>query len=81
MVLMYDNRHQKFPSKLHTLWLGPFKVTEVFSNGSLQLEDMQKNKMEVRVNGSRVKKYHLESDIGLDTISKGGSSEEGFSGE
>lgn len=38
---MYDNRHQKFPGKLHTRWLGPFKVTEVFSNGSLQLGRMQ----------------------------------------
>lgn len=61
LVLLYDSRHQKFPGKLHTRWIGPYKVTEVFSNGSLQLEDLQGNLMDTRVNGSRVKKYHPES--------------------
>ena len=43
MVLLYDNRHEDFLGKLHTRWMGPYKVTEIFQNGSLQLEDLQRN--------------------------------------
>jgi hypothetical protein len=61
MVLLYDNRYEDFPGKLHTRWMGPYKVTEVFQNGSLQLEDLQGNWLDTRVNGSRVKQYQPES--------------------
>ena len=61
MVLLYDNRHEDFPGKLHTRWMGPYKVREIFSNGSLQLEDLQGNNLDTRVNGSRVKKYNLDT--------------------
>ena len=35
MVLPYDNRHEDFLGKLHTRWMGPYKITEIFQNGSL----------------------------------------------
>ena len=57
----YDNRHEDFPGKLHTRWMGPYRVTEIFQNGSLQLEDLQGNWFDTRVNGSRVKQYQPES--------------------
>ena len=41
LVLLYDNHHNQFLGKLHTRWMGPYKVTEVYPNGSLQLEDLQ----------------------------------------
>ena len=59
-MLLYDNRHQKFPGKLHTRWMGPYRVTRIFENGSLQLADLQGNSFETRVNGSRVKNYNPE---------------------
>ena len=65
-MLLYDSRHKEFPGKLHTRWLGPYKVTEIFSNGSLQLEDLEGKSMDTRVNGSRVKKYHPESGSDVD---------------
>ena len=40
LVLLYDNRHKKFTGKLHTRWMGPYKVTTVYPNGFLQLEDL-----------------------------------------
>ena len=40
-ILVYNNRHKQFLGKLHTRWMGPYMVTEVFPNGSLQLEDLQ----------------------------------------
>ena len=61
LVLLYDNRHKQFPGKLHTRWMGPYKVTTVYPNGSLQLEDLQGVWLDTRVNGSRVKKYQPES--------------------
>ena len=35
LVLLYDNRHKEFLGKLHTWWMGPYKVTKIYSNGSL----------------------------------------------
>src|SRR5450759_4855007 len=61
LVLLYDNQHKDFPGKLHTRWMGPYRVTEVLQNGSLQLEDLQGNWLDTRVNGSRVKQYQPES--------------------
>ena len=29
MVLLYDSRHQNFPDKLHTRWMGPYLVDKV----------------------------------------------------
>ena len=40
MVSLYDNCHEEFSGKLHMRWMGPYKVTEIFQNGSLQLEDL-----------------------------------------
>jgi hypothetical protein len=57
LVLLYDNRHKEFPGKLHTRWMGPYRVCQIFPNGSLQLENLQGQWLDTRVNGSRVKKY------------------------
>ena len=59
-VLLYDNRRERFPGKLHTWWMGPYRVTKLYENGSLELEDLQGNWLETRVNGSRVKRYQPE---------------------
>ena len=61
LVLLYDNRHKQFPGKLHTRWMGTYKVTEVYPNRSLQLEDLQGVWLDTRINGSRVKAYKPES--------------------
>jgi hypothetical protein len=37
VVLLYDNKYQKFPRKLHTRWTGSYKVLNIWDNGSLQL--------------------------------------------
>ena len=62
-VLLYDNRHKEFPGKLHTRWMEPYKVTKIYPNGSLQLEDLQGIWLDTRVNGTRVKKYKQESSL------------------
>jgi hypothetical protein len=57
LVLFYDNRHKEFPGKLHTRWMGPYRVCQILPNGSLQLENLQGQWLDTRVNGSRVKRY------------------------
>jgi hypothetical protein len=56
LVLLYDNRHKEFPDKLHTRWMGPYRVCQIFPNGSLQLENLQGQWLDTRLNGSRVKR-------------------------
>ncbi|KAH9294677.1 hypothetical protein KI387_038265, partial [Taxus chinensis] len=36
-VLLFDSRYQQFKGKLHTCWLGPYQVNQVFDNGSVRL--------------------------------------------
>jgi hypothetical protein len=50
LVLLYDNRHKEFPGKLHTRWMGPYRVRQIFPNGSLQLENLQGQWLDTRVN-------------------------------
>ena len=40
MVLLYNNCHKEFWNKLHTRWMGLYKVYYIISNGSLPLEDL-----------------------------------------
>jgi hypothetical protein len=58
LVLLFDSRYKDFPGKLHTRWLGPFLVSMVYPNGSLQLEDLTGRPLDNRTNGSRVKRYY-----------------------
>jgi hypothetical protein len=57
LVLMYDSRYKQFPGKLKVRWMGPYRVIDVNSNGSLQLADLQGTWIDTRINGSRIKKY------------------------
>ena len=57
LVLIYDSRYYRFPGKLSIRWLGPFRVVEVFDNGSLSVQDINEENDPFRVNGLRVKHY------------------------
>ena len=57
-VLLYDNRYLDFPGKFQLRWHGPYHVTEVFSNGSVQLEDYTGTRLATRINGNRLKLYY-----------------------
>ena len=63
MVLLYDNCHKEFLGKLHIQWMGPYKVSQIFPNGSFLLEDLQGVWLDMRVNGSQVKKYVSEANL------------------
>ena len=60
LVLLYNNQHEQFPGKLHTRWMGPYRLAELFANGTLLLKDLQGNWLGTRVNKSRVKEWRPE---------------------
>ena len=58
LVLRYDNRFDYNKSdKFSPHWEGPFKVLEIFANGSYQLVDISGKQHQTRVNGWRLKPY------------------------
>jgi hypothetical protein len=57
LVLLYDSRFQKFPSKFKMKWLGPYRVLKSYSNGSVELQDFVGTVHSTRYNGYRLKKY------------------------
>jgi hypothetical protein len=46
LLLMFDNRYMLFPGKFQTRWVGPFTVKKIYSNGSVQFEDMDGGELE-----------------------------------
>ena len=57
MVLLYDNKFMKFPSKFCMHWLGPYQVKYVTNGGVVQLAKLNGEMMLTLVNGSRLKLY------------------------
>ena len=58
-VLLYDSRFQKFPGKFKLHWMGPYKVKIAHDNGSFELIDFEGTSFPTRINGFRLKKYHM----------------------
>jgi hypothetical protein len=57
LVLLYDSRFQKFPSKFKMRWFGPYRVLKSYSNGSIELQDFASIVHSTRYNGYCLKKY------------------------
>ena len=53
-VLLFNSKLRLFPGKLHSKWSGPFRVSQVFPNGAIELE-MDGRKFTVNI--QRVKLY------------------------
>ncbi|PHT26009.1 hypothetical protein CQW23_34373 [Capsicum baccatum] len=39
MVLLFNSRLKLFPGKLRSKWSGPYKISQVYSSGVVELED------------------------------------------
>ncbi|KAK1588944.1 hypothetical protein Q3G72_028877 [Acer saccharum] len=55
-VLVFNSRLKLFPGKLKSKWFGPFRVTQVFPHGAIEVQN-EKNGNMFKVNGHRVKPY------------------------
>nr|XP_009629156.1 uncharacterized protein LOC104119370 [Nicotiana tomentosiformis] len=56
LVLLFNSRLKFFPRKLKSKWCGPFKVVNVSSYGTTELESEDGTRT-FKVNGQRVKHY------------------------
>jgi len=57
LVLLYDSKFVKFPSKLKIHWLGPYIVKNISNGGIVQLVNLNREPFLRRVNGIRLKIY------------------------
>jgi hypothetical protein len=46
LVLISHNRFILFLGKFHTRWMGPFTVKKIYTNGSVQLEEIDYDELE-----------------------------------
>ena len=57
LVLLYDNKFEKFPGNLRMHWLGPYVVQEVTDGGAVQLAKLNGDPFPGTVSGSHLKLY------------------------
>ncbi|KAL5537643.1 hypothetical protein UlMin_044315 [Ulmus minor] len=55
-ALLFNSRLRLFPGKLKSHWSGPFKITQIYPFGAVELED-EKSGRKFKVNGQRIKHY------------------------
>ena len=57
LVLLYDNKFDKFPGKFRMHWLGPYVIKEIIDDGVVQLVKLNGEPFPRKVNGNRLKPY------------------------
>ncbi|KAK8928912.1 hypothetical protein KSP39_PZI017560 [Platanthera zijinensis] len=67
LVLLFNSRLKLFPGKLKSRWSGPFIVTQVHPYGVVTICN-EKDGSEFKVNGQRLKEYHIDIDRRESTI-------------
>ncbi|CAN6579328.1 unnamed protein product [Malus baccata var. baccata] len=77
-VLLFNSRLRLFPGKLHSKWVGPFVVTNLFVHGAVQIKSLR-TRQEFKVNGHRLKPYyenfveHVVEEIPLHAVGSNGA--------
>ncbi len=61
LVLLFNSRLKLFPGKLKSRWSGPFKVTQVFPHGAVEVWSEASGAF--KVNGQRLKPYFQREPI------------------
>ncbi|KAL0355396.1 UNVERIFIED_CONTAM: hypothetical protein Sradi_3986500 [Sesamum radiatum] len=56
-VLLFHSKLKLFPGKLHSRWIGPFIVTNVFPHGAVEIKSPTTHKV-FKVNGHRLKPFY-----------------------
>ncbi|KAJ9177006.1 hypothetical protein P3X46_012262 [Hevea brasiliensis] len=56
-VLLYNSRLRLFLGKLHSRWLGPYIITNVYDYGVVEIKSEATKKI-FKVNGHRLKPYY-----------------------
>ena len=58
LILLYNSRFQKFPSKFKLHWIGSYKIKIAHDYGSFEIIDFEGTSFPTRINGYCLKKYH-----------------------
>ena len=61
LVLLFNSRLKLFSGKLRSKWSGPFKISQVYSSGVVELENEYGSVF--KVNGQRIKLYIGPKDL------------------
>ncbi|XP_016694462.1 uncharacterized protein [Gossypium hirsutum] len=56
-VLLYDSTLKIFAGKLRSKWIAPFTITNLFSNGAMEIQSEETRKC-FKVNGQRLKPFY-----------------------
>ncbi|CAN6681932.1 unnamed protein product [Malus baccata var. baccata] len=56
-VLLFNSRLRLFPGKLHSRWIGPFVITNIFPHGAVEIQSAKTGYV-FKVNGHRLKPYY-----------------------
>ncbi|CAN6583244.1 unnamed protein product [Malus baccata var. baccata] len=56
-VLLFNSRLRLFPGKLHSRWIGPFVITNIFPHGAVEIQSAKTGYV-FKVNGHRLKSYY-----------------------
>ncbi|XP_026378681.1 uncharacterized protein LOC113273129 [Papaver somniferum] len=56
-VFLFDTRLRLFPGKLRSCWKGPYVITNIFSHGAVEIQDLTSGNG-FKVNGHRLKPYY-----------------------
>ena len=57
LVLLYDNKFNKFTGKFRMHWLGPYVIKEITKGGAVQLVKLNGEPFLGKVSGSQLKPY------------------------
>ncbi|KAK2394382.1 hypothetical protein QL285_056221 [Trifolium repens] len=66
-VLLFNSRLKIMADKLHSKWIGPFVVTNIFPYGTIEIRSEATNKS-FKVNGHRLKPFHENQAAEAKTI-------------
>jgi len=57
LVLLYDNKFDKFPGKFRMHWLEPYVIKVITDGGAVKLVKLNGDPFPGKVNGNRLKPY------------------------
>ena len=68
---MYDSQFKRyFKGKLHTRWMGPYRIDKVFDNGTTRLTTIDENQTPLFANGHRLQLYQkpISKDVFISQV-------------
>jgi hypothetical protein len=55
-VILHMDRKDRVPGKWPSNWEGPFRISQIFSNGTYEIEELTPEKHSLNINGKYLKK-------------------------